>query len=166
MVVGCDDFALISGTKERNFTSGCVSLCSKAEDVMGGLCSGIGCCQTSIPKGLKRFLASLNTLRSHVNVWEFDQCGYAFLGEQERFDFRGALDLSDPSFKNRTVEGVPVVIDWVLGVDSCVEAERGSEYLCKENSYCVDSDSGFGGYICSCKNGYEGNPYLSPGCQG
>ncbi|KAM7532005.1 hypothetical protein LguiB_035415 [Lonicera macranthoides] len=165
MVVGCDDFALISGTKERNFTSGCVSLCSKAEDVMGGLCSGIGCCQTSIPKGLKRFFASLNTLRSHVNVWEFDQCGYAFLGEQERFDFRGALDLSDLSFKNRTLEGVPVVIDWVLGVDSCVEAERGSEYLCKENSYCVDSDSGFGGYVCSCKNGYEGNPYLSPGCQ-
>ncbi|CAI9097267.1 OLC1v1033652C2 [Oldenlandia corymbosa var. corymbosa] len=82
-VIGCDDFALISGSQGRNFTSGCVSLCSKAEDVLDGYCSGIGCCQTAIPKGMKYYLASLSSLKNHTSVFGFDPCSYAFLGERD-----------------------------------------------------------------------------------
>ncbi|KAK2996899.1 hypothetical protein RJ639_025169 [Escallonia herrerae] len=164
-VIGCDDFALISGSDQRNFTSGCVSLCSKAEDVLNGSCSGIGCCQTSMPKGLKYYYTSISSLKNHTGVWSFDPCSYAFLGELDSFTFRGASDLSDPDFMNRTLAKVPLVLDWVIGNQSCIEAQKSNDFACESNSFCVDSDSGFGGYRCSCNKGYEGNPYISPGCQ-
>ncbi|KAK2996649.1 hypothetical protein RJ639_026521, partial [Escallonia herrerae] len=113
-VIGCDDFALISGSDQRNFTSGCVSLCSKAEDVLNGSCSGIGCCQTSIPKGLQYYITSLSSLEDHKGVWSFDPCSYAFLGELDSFTFRGASDFSDPDFMTRTMAKVPLIQTPVL----------------------------------------------------
>ncbi|KAL6534454.1 hypothetical protein OROHE_013379 [Orobanche hederae] len=131
-VIGCDDFALITGIGERSFTSGCVSLCSKAEDVIGGYCSG---CRN-----------------------------YAFLGEHDKFVFRGASDLSDPNFMQRVLDTVPIVVDWAIGNMSCAEVVKSGDYACKGNSFCIDSDTGMGGYQCNYNKGYGGNPYLDPGC--
>ncbi|KAL3622758.1 hypothetical protein CASFOL_033366 [Castilleja foliolosa] len=162
-IVGCDEFALIAGSEDRNFTSGCVSLCSSSQDLIEGDCSGIGCCQTAIPKGLKSFNANLGTLYRHTRIWSFDQCGYAFLGDPESYRF-SANDLNDTGFQNRTIENVPVVLEWAIGAQNCSEAERLNGFACQGNSFCVDSDTGLGGYRCSCSQGYNGNPYLSPGC--
>ncbi|KAL2500470.1 Wall-associated receptor kinase 2 [Forsythia ovata] len=162
-VVGCDDLAVIQGNSGRNFTSGCLSLCSKKEDLIDGFCTGIGCCQTSIPKSLTAFYSELGSPRNHTEVWSFDPCGYAFLGDQDVFKFRTS-DFSDEKFQNRTIENVPIVIDWVIGSQNCSEAKKSVEYACLQNSDCVDSDTGLGGYRCNCSKGYEGSPYLSPGC--
>nr|XP_017224752.1 PREDICTED: wall-associated receptor kinase 2-like [Daucus carota subsp. sativus] len=164
-VVGCDDVALIIGSDQRNYSGGCITVCSKAEDVLDYGCSGIGCCQTVIPKGLKYYYTSLSTLRNHTEVWSFDPCSYAFLGEKESFKFRGASDFSDPTFINRTMDSVRIVLDWVIGNQTCDQARNSDAYACQSNTFCTTSDSGFGGYSCSCLEGYEGNPYLSPGCQ-
>ncbi|KZV38494.1 wall-associated receptor kinase 3-like [Dorcoceras hygrometricum] len=163
-VVGCDDLALILGREGRNFTSGCLSLCSQKNDLLDGYCTGIGCCQTPIPRGLKNFVSALSSLSNHTNVWSFDACGYAFIGDQNVFKFR-VSDFSDENYQNRTIQEVPIVIDWALDQsENCEEAEKSADFACKGNSVCVDSDTGLGGYRCNCTVGYEGNPYLSPGC--
>ncbi|KAK4709486.1 hypothetical protein R3W88_030411 [Solanum pinnatisectum] len=163
MVVGCDELALIFGYEGRNFSSGCISLCEKKEDIIDGYCSGIGCCQTSIPTGLKSFVSQTTSLNNHTNVSSFNPCGYAFLGEPDKFIFKSS-DLSNSSFRNKVIEEVPVVIDWVIGNGSCTVAKKSVDYACGENSVCVDSKTGHRGYRCSCKPGYQGNPYISPAC--
>lgn len=77
--MGCDNLAVIVGTSGRNFTSGCLSLCSQQSDLRDGYCTGIGCCQTPIPKGLKNFISGLGSLNNHTKVWSFATCGYAFV---------------------------------------------------------------------------------------
>ncbi|XP_059295390.1 wall-associated receptor kinase 2-like, partial [Lycium ferocissimum] len=52
-----------------------------------------------------------------------------------------------------------------IGSLTCIDARTSEDYACRENSECVDSDTGLRGYRCSCNEGYEGNPYLSPGGQ-
>ncbi|GJR00747.1 wall-associated receptor kinase 2-like protein [Tanacetum coccineum] len=159
-VIGCDDYALITGKEKDDFSSGCFGLCSKASDVGNGECSGKGCCQTSIAKGLKFYNVTLNTFRYHIDVWSINTCGLAFLGEEGTFQFAGASDLSNSTdLYDRVRSTVLVVIDWVIGHNSnCSEATE-----CKENSECYDVDGG--GYRCRCNPGYEGNPYLDHGCQ-
>nr|XP_043637621.1 wall-associated receptor kinase 5-like [Erigeron canadensis] len=159
-VIGCDDYALITGEEDENFSSGCIGLCSGRVDVLDGRCSGEGCCQTSIRKGLHYYNVTLNSFRNHTDIWSINDCGYAFLGDVSTFKFLGAGDLSTNSGLVKRVRAtVQVVIDWVIRRhQTCNEATE-----CKENSQCYDVDGG--GYRCRCSQGYEGNPYLDQGCQ-
>ncbi|GJS91614.1 wall-associated receptor kinase 2-like protein [Tanacetum coccineum] len=130
-----------------------------------GECSGKGCCETSITKGLKYYDIILDTPSGHINVSDFNKCGYAFLSEEGSFRFGGAKDLytkTDLDFYNRVTSSVPLVLDWVIApaVQNC--SDQANE--CKGKSHCYDVDSG--GYRCRCNQGYEGNPYLDQGCQG
>ncbi|KAL2941648.1 Wall-associated receptor kinase-like 2 [Bienertia sinuspersici] len=64
-----------------------------------------------------------------------------------------------------------MVLDWFVGDlnfssntrPTCDEAKKNSSsYACQLNTECVDV--GGGGYHCKCISGFEGNPYLEPGC--
>lgn len=165
-LIGCDDYAYIYGTWGRTFTAGCMSKCSQPEDIVNGECSGIGCCQTSIPKGLKNFYADASSFSNHTNISDFNPYSYTFLAEQDKFIFN-VNDLSDPTFKNRTKKDVPILLEWfIMDNQTCVEAMKNlTTYACQDNTKCTDFD-GASGYRCSCNIGYEGNPYLIPGCTG
>ncbi|KAF5179733.1 Wall-associated receptor kinase [Thalictrum thalictroides] len=159
-VIGCDTVVLTFGADSVNYSSGCISLCDKRENVIEGSCSGSGCCQTSIPQGLTEFFAQVNTFNNYTSVWSFDPCGAAFLAETDMYTFK-ATDF----FNVESLEEVPLVINFAVGNQTCKAAQNNSTtYACKENSYCIESIDG-NGYLCNCSDGYAGNPYLNQGCQ-
>ncbi|KAJ9545483.1 hypothetical protein OSB04_025190 [Centaurea solstitialis] len=167
-VIGCNDFAwLTSTTESRNVSTGCMVFCSTPEDVVGGQCSGNGCCQSSIPEGIRYYKAHVSSMNGSDMSYtrSFNPCTYAFIGEETAFKFNGMTDLNDTSLKEKIEASVPKVLEWAIGNLSCVEAEATDGFACQANSRCVNSTRETGGYRCICNEGYEGNPYLPPGCQ-
>ncbi|KAI3677542.1 hypothetical protein L6452_36807 [Arctium lappa] len=168
-VIGCNDYAwLTSGSKSRNISTGCMVFCSTPEDVVGDQCSGNGCCQSSIPEDINYYRTRLRTMQKSgdmSNTRTFNPCTYAFVGEENTFKFNGATDLNDTSLNKKIEPNVPIVLDWAIGNLSCIEAKALDGFACQLNSKCVNSTRETRGYHCICDEGYEGNPYLSPGCQ-
>ncbi|KAG8367683.1 hypothetical protein BUALT_Bualt16G0098400 [Buddleja alternifolia] len=161
--VECDTYALVEGSEEwKQMSAGCVSWCDSIDCVVNGACSRIGCCQTSIPKGLNDFLVDIPSFRHHTRVTSFNPYGYAFVVEPEAFEF-WTSDLKD--LRNKKI--VPVVLDWSVGNVTCQEARKNlSSYACQSiHGECKDSSNGVG-YHCHCLKGFEGNPYLLDGCRG
>ncbi|KAL8146598.1 wall-associated receptor kinase 2-like [Apium graveolens] len=169
-VVGCDDYGQIyQAGDDYDLPKGCSTTCRDAEEVREGECLGTGCCQVSV-NFLKYFDVYLSSYNNHTikNTTSFDPCGYAFFGEKDKFNFGGLSDLKDAAFKNRTKAAVPIVLDWVIVENkTCAQADQDPHsFACRyNNSHCSDADKISGGYRCSCDEGYEGNPYLSPGCR-
>ncbi|KAL6201517.1 hypothetical protein ACLB2K_025231 [Fragaria x ananassa] len=162
VAVGCDTYAIFTGYQgEQRYITGCMSLCNSLGSVDES-CSGVGCCQTSIPSGMKNRIVTLSSYYNHSDIWSFNPCSYAFIVQEGHFSF------SNTSFQELSVtEKVPMVLDWAIGnePDPCDAAERRQDFACNNNSKCVNHDNR-NGYVCECFPGYEGNPYLPNGCQG
>ncbi|KAH0737468.1 hypothetical protein KY290_036173 [Solanum tuberosum] len=127
IVVGCDELSLmVTDLSGLNLASGCYSFCNKSSHdgvIEAGSCKGYGCCQIEIQKGIKSFGTVMESLQNHTQVWSFNPCGYAFLGEASRFHFQGLMDLNDTNFVERIIHNVPIVLDWTIGNLTCVEAK-------------------------------------------
>uniref|UniRef100_I1PIE8 Protein kinase domain-containing protein n=1 Tax=Oryza glaberrima TaxID=4538 RepID=I1PIE8_ORYGL len=172
-VVGCGITAIIVGQGENqpDYTVGCRSFCDDVDSNIvednSTQCNGnTGCCQASIPGNLKAFQPSFLKI-SGVN-YSGVPCVYAFVVEQNWFKFKTSYAKSMElysKYRNKGT-GVPLVLDLVVGNETCDEAKRNAlSYACKAtNSSCIDRPSR-SGYLCNCSQGYEGNPYLHGGCQ-
>ncbi|XP_059631700.1 wall-associated receptor kinase 2-like [Cornus florida] len=167
-VVGCDTYAYVQHYLgpwyASGYISGCMSICDDFYDVVAGSCSCIGCCQTLIREGVSAFQLTVSSYKNQTDVIVFNPCGVAYLAEEGSHTF-----FPDELSKNRTVSGfapLPVVLDWAIGNETCEEARTNlSSYACGQNSICYNSTKVYG-YLCNCSQGYQGNPYLSNGCQG
>nr|CAD1843680.1 unnamed protein product [Ananas comosus var. bracteatus] len=161
--VGCDTLAYIaiSDTAHR-YRSGCVSVCEDKESLTNGSCSGIGCCQTAIPKGIGYYAVRFDDNFNSSDTYGFSPCGYAVLVEESAFEFSTSY-VTTGVLRGRKL---PLVLDWAVRDKTCRQARRNkTSYACVgDNSECVGSLNG-PGYLCNCSKGYEGNPYLPHGCR-
>ncbi|KAF8055714.1 hypothetical protein N665_1287s0013 [Sinapis alba] len=157
--VGCNTYAFMTTLNgDRNYSTGCLSLCDSTPKE-NGLCSGEGCCHTSVPERSKRFRIRSRRFDRETSVSDFNPCFYAFLVEDGMFNFSPSEDLMNL----RNVTKFPIVLDWSIGEQTCLQV--GNTSICGQNSECTDSTTRTG-YNCKCKAGYDGNPYLPKGCQG
>ncbi|KAJ6685317.1 WALL-ASSOCIATED RECEPTOR KINASE-LIKE 21 [Salix purpurea] len=163
--IGCDTVASLRGnlkeadSAENEYEVGCTSFCNSFKYVPNDTCSGIGCCQTSLAKGVDDFYITVSSQTNHSAILDFSPCSYAFIIEEKKFNF------SKSHFKDlENVDKLPMVVDWSIGYNSCAEVKKSGMYnACQGNSTCHDPDNG-NGYLCRCLDGYRGNPYLPNGC--
>jgi hypothetical protein len=129
--VGCDTTATVTD-KEATFGAACFSLCTGNVTMSKkNPCSGSGCCQTSIPKGLKSLNITIQSFRNHTDVSASTPCGFAFLEEID------SLDLSDWPLSRtpKPNDTSNVVIEWVAQTETCEEARANkSSYACGINT--------------------------------
>jgi hypothetical protein len=102
---------------------------------------------------------------SNFNKNTADVCSYSFVVKNGNYTF-SATDITE----GLRVNQLPMVLDWTVGnlTENCSTASsnnNGVNYMCKSNSDCHDNDTAFG-YLCRCKDGYDGNPYHPLGCTG
>ncbi|KAF5180703.1 Wall-associated receptor kinase, partial [Thalictrum thalictroides] len=164
--VGCDVFSYISDPTIEQYISGCASLCPNNSDhhvdLLNGSCFGIGCCQTTIPKGFKMINLSVDSINRRTQLAgdsDFNRCSFAALLDYDPNNLNSNAS-SLVKALNHTIRTSTVTLDWAIGNTSCQNLSTGDE--CGSNSNCEDSITGFG-YHCRCLRGFEGNPYL--GCQ-
>uniref|UniRef100_A0A0D9W3W6 Protein kinase domain-containing protein n=1 Tax=Leersia perrieri TaxID=77586 RepID=A0A0D9W3W6_9ORYZ len=169
-VIGCRTLAYIADAKDERYMSGCVSSCpgGDARSAINGTCSGIGCCETAIPTGLRNYRVYFGKgFNTSASIYYATPCSYAVLTDST-FKFSTSY-LTSLEFNTTDGGRAPMVLDWAIRTaNNCQEAPKNlTSYACKsENSQCVISSNG-PGYICSCKEGFQGNPYRQGrnGCQ-
>ncbi|KAI3858402.1 hypothetical protein MKW92_004685 [Papaver armeniacum] len=164
-LVGCDSGGVFVGYDQlgKSDSTQCISICTSLELKQEGSCNGTGCCQITIPKRIQKYQTGVvkpddNT--TDTSFLSFNPCVFAFVAEYEQFRFSISYLLAMPEDRD-----IPIVVDWAVGNKTCEEAKKDpTTFACQENSRCSDSTKN-SGYHCTCFQGYEGNPYLSPGCQ-
>uniref|UniRef100_A0A0D3FUS8 Protein kinase domain-containing protein n=1 Tax=Oryza barthii TaxID=65489 RepID=A0A0D3FUS8_9ORYZ len=159
--VGCETLAYLE--VDGKLTTGCVATC-QADDLVGltdGVCSGIGCCQTAIPKGLQYYQVTFDSGFNTTEIYNMSRCSYAALVEASSFNFSANYSTSS-AFNDYFGGQAPLLMDWAIGNETCEVAREKSNHTCiSRNSECVNSHNG-PGYICNCSKGFHGNPYLKP----
>uniref|UniRef100_A0A6V7QT38 Protein kinase domain-containing protein n=1 Tax=Ananas comosus var. bracteatus TaxID=296719 RepID=A0A6V7QT38_ANACO len=154
--IGCGDLASFVFPDSEELISICASVCLTRNSVPSdGSCSGVGCCWTTAPIGLRSFDIRLRSL-NQTPSWAVGFANKAFVVEREWFrrnsrmleqQFSSGVD--DPSAMDSLA--IPAVLDWTLGNSSA-------------NSAGVDSTE-YSGYRCNWSDGFRGNPYVLNGCQ-
>ncbi|PNT67402.1 hypothetical protein BRADI_3g27058v3 [Brachypodium distachyon] len=155
-VVGCDSMATLR-SPARGYIGGCVSFCASMDSsIISGACSGVGCCQASVPEKLTALDIELTSIRNQLPPFS----GKAFIVDQSSYVF-SRHDLE------RNLTNMPMVLDWSIKGASCEEARRAPRtFKCRDNTECYDVTNKTG-YRCKCSKGFAGNPYLQglDGCQ-
>ncbi|XP_051179042.2 wall-associated receptor kinase 4-like [Lolium perenne] len=171
-----------------SIVSGCASFCAlTVETQILGLyehdgsktCSNIGCCQSSILMGYEAYDVELKRLDRGLPVENLMNSGVdVLIAEAGWFDEKLAMDLHSPNleFVSRRKTGllVPVILHWAVphgeaftDYDKRPCPADAARATCKSvNSQCrYVGQSTLRGYSCQCKEGYDGNPYITAGCQ-
>lgn len=161
IVVGCNTLGVLKGTAAgKNFTIGCISYCDTINSVVSGTCRGVGCCKSFLPPQITSFELLVGSLDNDSEVQRFNPCNFAFVVEEDAYQFSSS---HIASLHNKTV---PTVLDWAVGDKTCQEAKKNKKsYVCNSRNSECSYPTNTPGYLCRCSKGYAGNPYLPDSCQ-
>ncbi|KAB1223172.1 Wall-associated receptor kinase-like 2 [Morella rubra] len=142
---------------------GSMSVCDETESVNASDCNGINCCQTAIPSGLGKFF---NLTVKPINDGKVEESvRSAFLVDTEWFKENFRMPIPDDYT-------VALAIQWQINSSlfNSLGLSGNAEGSSTSPTYHCSNQTAFGNnrslaFICSCKRGYEGNPYLPEGCQ-
>ncbi|TVU06469.1 hypothetical protein EJB05_49686, partial [Eragrostis curvula] len=158
VATGCNVLAELLVAGNNNTITGCASFCPRfgwGRYILqiDRKCSGIGCCQTSISWNLTSYDVRLRQLEESSSelielVFIADQTWFATVSGE-------LLNFSAPRPTRPEME-VPVVLDWVSGKVGCDGACRSQYSFCYNDTFLRS--------MCRCKQGYDGNPYITNGC--
>ncbi|KAB1210627.1 Wall-associated receptor kinase-like 9 [Morella rubra] len=161
--MGCNNYASIKSLDSTVTYGGCSSRCEQSGSIVifnASSCNGFNCCQIAIPSDLNAFTTDLDQF---IHNDTSQECRYAFL-EQEWFETNNAVP---------NLSSVPVVLEWGIRNTSfhslhpvrynSISSDTSQTYNCSVHSP-SESNQNLS-FSCSCKSGYEGNPYLPGGCQ-
>lgn len=85
--IGCSTLAFLNGGADWNYFTGCITYCVSlnASALDGDKCTGLGCCQTSIPGNLSKIEVTWGTGETLANnsAWEYSPCNYAFVADKD-----------------------------------------------------------------------------------
>ncbi|KAL4318037.1 hypothetical protein GQ457_18G014370 [Hibiscus cannabinus] len=121
--IGYDTIAYItSSIIGLNYSTGCLTFCGSVNDVINRSCSGIGCCQTAIPRGMRGYEFNFDI----VGTIPFQQKGiptYFLLANRDTKCTEAQRDTQNYACKGNIV---------------CIDPDNNVGYLCK----CVDGFQG------------------------
>ncbi|CAN6269134.1 unnamed protein product [Urochloa humidicola] len=155
-------------------SASCTTWCGGGDSdaIIGGACLGEACCEVSIPdqvSGAQALTVSFNrTAAENATVEEYGTCSAAFFldGDDKAFAFDGRDEGTKmPLRKVLLPQGeCRMILDWAIGSTTCGQAQSYDFAPLCSNGTCVDAPRGTG-YLCKCQQGYDGNPYVTDGCQ-
>ncbi|CAN6305968.1 unnamed protein product [Urochloa humidicola] len=134
-------------------------------------CSGLNFCQASLSGAgvsqLSWFGARLDVSEDFNTEWETSPCYYAMVVDRSWYNF--SMDDTHGYEPNGFSRGVPIVVDFAIRNNASSCPGKGQQpppgYACVSgNSSCANATNGEG-YVCKCWDNYDGNPYISNGCQ-
>uniref|UniRef100_A0A0E0MGB0 Protein kinase domain-containing protein n=1 Tax=Oryza punctata TaxID=4537 RepID=A0A0E0MGB0_ORYPU len=160
--LGCYTDAMLEGRQDESYYTTCASYCPSVTQLQvgdGRQCTGLGCCETPY----------ITTDLSYIYLYFFES-----KKEKDSMQISPEDVVGNMTFVERIgKQGVPLVLDWAIRNNgTCPPTPSNSSENGKKNdnecisahSDCLDATNGLG-YYCKCSEGYDGNPYISNGCQ-
>ncbi|CAN6250431.1 unnamed protein product [Urochloa humidicola] len=165
IALGCNILARLIPNGLENFNSTCVAMCMDnfRDYNSDSVCSGLGSCRAPIMEQATSYFIEVTevVLQKSMRTDSSENTGNraAFIVDKAWFSTYG-VEINLNTSNRFVLQTVPVVLEWWL--DPTWRCIGSNPHIYANNSAKADNQTRRG---CICSEGYQGNPYISNGCQ-